>query len=247
MQSLLSDWKLMLLVILFITTGRYLFLAGVAFFICYKPGVKSLQQYKIQPRPPKSKQIKNELLFSLSTITIFSIVGIIVYVLYINGLTTLYLDIHKYGWTYFIFSMLFMIVIHDVYFYFTHRLLHTPWLLRNIHVVHHRSVNPTPLAAYCFHPMEAILETLIIFPFVTLLPVNLFAFLFFTFLVLLMNVMGHLGFEFMSQRFRSSNIGKFFTSSTHHNLHHQKVNKNYGYYFTWCDRLFGTIHKDTFK
>lgn len=188
MQSLLNDWKLMLLIIFFITTGRYLFLAGAAFFICYKPGVKSFEQYIIQSRPPKEKKIKNELLFSLSTISIFSIVGIIVYVFYINELTTLYLDIHEYSWTYFFKSMFPMILIHDVYFYFKHRLLHTKWLLRKVHVVHHRSVNPTPLSAYCFHPVEAILETLIIFPLVTVLTVNLFAFLFFTFLVLLMNV-----------------------------------------------------------
>ena len=247
MQSFITDWKLMILIIFFIAMGRYLFLAGSAYLVCYKPGIKFLSQYKIQARPPKAKQIKNELLFSLSTISIFSLAGIIVYSLYRNGHTTIYLDINKHGWVYFFCSLIVMIVLHDVYFYFTHRLLHTSWFLRNVHVVHHRSVNPTPLAAYCFHPVEAVLETLIVFPFVTLFPVNLFAFLLFTFLVLLMNVVGHLGFEFMSQRFRASKVGKFFTSSTHHNLHHQKVNKNYGYYFTWCDRLFKTLHKDTFK
>lgn len=247
MENLITDWKIMMLVIFLIALGRYLFLAGSAYLICYRPGIKPLNRYKIQPRPPKEKQIKNELLFSLSTVSIFSLVGIIVYFLYRTGRTTIYLDINEHGWLYFFCSLVIMIVLHDIYFYFTHRLLHTPWLLRNIHVVHHRSVNPTPLAAYCFHPVEAVLEALIVFPFVTVLPVNLLAFLLFTFLVLLMNVMGHLGFEFMPQRIRSSKVGKFFTSSTHHNLHHQKASKNYGYYFTWCDQLFNTIQKNTFN
>ncbi|POY36635.1 sterol desaturase family protein [Solitalea longa] len=247
MQSLITDWKVMSLLIFFIALGRYLFLAGSAYLICYKLGIKLLHRYKIQPKSPAEKQIKNELLFSLSTISIFSLVGIIVYFLYRKERTTIYLDINEHGWVYFFCSLVIMILLHDIYFYLTHRLLHTRWLLRNVHSVHHRSVNPTPLAAYCFHPVEAILQSLIVFPFVTILPINLFAFLLFTFLVLLMNVMGHLGFEFMSQRFRSSKIGMFFTSSTHHNLHHQKVNENYGYYFTWCDQLFKTIHKDTFK
>ena len=247
MERIITDWKIMILVIFLIALGRYLFLAGSAYMICYKAGIKFLNRYKIQPRPPREKQIKNELLFSLSTISIFSLVGIIVYFLYRAGLTTIDLDINEHGWVYFFCSLVIMIVLHDIYFYFTHRLLHTPWLLRNVHIVHHRSVNPTPLAAYCFHPVEAVLEALIVFPFVMLLPVNLFAFLVFTFLVLLMNVMGHLGFEFMPRRIRSSKVGKFFTSSTHHNLHHQKINKNYGYYFTWCDQLFNTIHKNTFN
>ncbi len=247
MQSIITNWKVMIGIIFLVAVGRYLFLAGTAYLVCYKSGIRRIYRYKIQPRPPKIKQLKNELLYSLSTICIFSIVGFIVYLLYINGHTTLYTGMTKYGLLYFFFSLIMMIAIHDMYFYFTHRLLHTPWLFKNVHVVHHRSVNPTPLAAYSFHPAEAILETFIIFPIVTLLPVNLYAFLFFTFFVLLMNVIGHLGFEFISQRFRSSKIGKLLTSSTHHNLHHQKTNKNYAYYFTWWDLLFKTIHKDTFR
>ena len=247
MQNLVTDWKVMMAIIFLVAVGRYLFLAGTAYLVCYKAGNRKIYRYKIQPRPPKIKQLKNELMYSISTICIFSVVGFVVYLLYINGHTTLYTDINKYGILYFLFSLIMMIAIHDMYFYFTHRLLHTPWLLKNVHVVHHRSVNPTPLAAYCFHPAEAILETFIVFPIVTFLPVNLYAFLFFTFFVLLMNVIGHLGFEFISQRFRSSKVGKLFTSSTHHNLHHQKANKNYGYYFTWWDLLFKTIHKDTFR
>ena len=246
MESLISDWRSMIFVIFFMALGRYVFVAGSAYMVCYKPGIKFLKRYKIQPKPPKEKQIRNELLFSLSSLGIFSLVGIIVYFLYKAGRTTIYLDINKHGTAYFFCSLVIMIVLHDIYFYFTHRLLHTPWLLRHVHVVHHRSVNPTPLAAYSFHPVEAILETFIVFPFVTLFPVNLFALLIFTFLVFLLNVMGHLGFEFIPQRIRNSKIGKIFTSSTHHNLHHRKINKNYGYYFTWCDRLFKTIHKDTF-
>jgi Delta7-sterol 5-desaturase len=247
MQHLISDWKLMILLIFCIALGRYLFLAGSAYMICYKAGIKFLCRYKIQPRPPKEKQIQNELLFSLSTIVIFSLVGIAVYLLYKNGRSTIYLDIATHGWLYFFGSLVVMIVLHDIYFYFTHRLLHTPWLMRHVHVVHHRSVNPTPLAAYCFHPAEAILETFLVFPFVTIFPVNLYALLLFTLLVLLLNVIGHLGFEFMPRRIRASKIGRLFTSSTHHNLHHQKMHKNFGYYFTCCDRLFKTIHKDTFK
>jgi sterol desaturase/sphingolipid hydroxylase (fatty acid hydroxylase superfamily) len=244
---IITNWKLMLSLIFSIALGRYLLLAVSCYWLCYKAGFKSLKPYKIQPSAPKKKQIKNELLFSLSTICVFSLVGITVYFLHLYGYTTIYLQVNEHGWLYFIFSLMVMILLHDMYFYFTHRLLHTRWFLKNIHIVHHRSVNPTPLAAYCFHPVEAILESFIVFPFVMLFPVHLVAFLMFTMLVLIMNVLGHLGFEFMSPRVRSSKWGKYFTSTTHHNLHHQKLNKNFGYYFTWWDKLCKTLHKDSYS
>ena len=31
-----------------------------------------------------------------------------------------------------------LLLLHDAYFYWCHRLLHVPWLFRNVHAVHHR-------------------------------------------------------------------------------------------------------------
>jgi len=244
LNPVLDNWWLATLVVLVFTTGRYLLLSGIAFVLCYKPGLKQLKKFKIQPAMPAKKQMKYELLFSFSTICIFSVIGIIVFLLYINGYTTIYTSISEHGWGYLFLSLVIMIILHDTYFYWTHRLLHTRWFFKKIHTVHHRSASPTPLAAYSFHPFEALIESLIVFLFVTVWPVHIFAFLFFTFLVLVMNVIGHLGFEFMPRKFRDSTPGKCLTSSTHHNLHHQKSNKNFGYYFTFWDKLMRTLQNE---
>lgn len=236
-------WWIILLVLAF-TTGRYVLLPGIAYLLCYYLGLKRLKKFKIQPAIPGQKQIRHELLFSFSTIFIFSIIGIVAYLLYINGCTTLYTNISQYGQGYFFLSLVVMIFIHDAYFYWTHRLLHTRWFFKKIHTVHHRSANPTPLAAYSFHPIEALIESLIVFPFITILPVHVFAFLLFTFLVLVLNVIGHIGFEFIPRKLRNSLPGKYLTSSTHHNLHHQKSNKNFGYYFTFWDKLMKTLQNE---
>lgn len=244
LHPLLNNWGLVILIIIAFTSGRYVLLSGIAYMLCYKPGLKWLNKYKIQTAMPGQKQMKHELFFSCSTIFIFSIVGIVVYIFYINGCTTLYTDIGQYGWGYFFLSLVAMVVIHDTYFYWTHRLLHTRWFFKKVHKVHHRSANPNPLSAYSFHPLEALIESLIVFPFITILPVHFFAFMLFTFLVLLMNVIGHLGFEFMPHKFRNSIMGKYITSSTHHNLHHQRSNRNFGYYFTFWDKLMKTLQKE---
>jgi len=243
-HSILQNWWWIVLTVFTFAMGRYFLLAGLAYLLCYYPGLKFLKRFKIQSRCSKKRQMRHELLYSLSTIFIFSTIGIIVYFLFINGYTTLYSDLDEYGWSYLFLSLVLMVIVHDGYFYWTHRLLHTRWFLKNIHVVHHKSTNPTPWAAYSFHPLEAFIESLIIFPFITIFPVHISVFLVFTFLVLVMNVIGHLGFEFIPKNLRNSRLGKYFTSSTHHNLHHQKGNRNFGYYFTFWDRFMRTLQNE---
>jgi sterol desaturase/sphingolipid hydroxylase (fatty acid hydroxylase superfamily) len=78
--------------------------------------------------------------------------------------TQLYSQISERGWLYYfaLFPVLFFI--HDTYFYWIHRLMHHPVLFRWFHLVHHRSTNPSPWAAYAFHPLEAFLEVGIFAP-----------------------------------------------------------------------------------
>jgi len=151
----------------------------------------------------------------------------LVYALYKNGYTTLYARINDYGWLYFFISLMMMIILHDTYFYWTHRMLHKKWMFKKFHKVHHQSVNPTPLSAYAFHPIEVFVESLVVFPFITIFPVHIFAFTFFTFIVLFINVVGHLGYEFVPFLKRKHPFVQLFTSSTHHNLHHQKTHKKF--------------------
>jgi lathosterol oxidase len=244
LQFIPQDSRWLMAGILAIVAGRYFLLAGSAYLLCYRWKLKKFMPYKIQHNAPKPSQLKHEIRFSLSTILIFSFVGMTAVLLYFSGHTTIYLEVSAHGIPYLLLSAAILFFIHDTYFYWTHRLLHTKWMFRKIHAVHHRSVNPTPLAAYSFHPLEAFIESLIIFPFIMIFPVHLFVFGLFIFLVLLTNVIGHLGFEFFSPQLRRSALGKFLASSTHHNLHHQKSKRNFGYYFTIWDRIMDTLYDD---
>ena len=35
-------------------------------------------------------------------------------------------------------------IVAETHFYWTHRLLHVPWLYKNVHYLHHKSHNPGP-------------------------------------------------------------------------------------------------------
>jgi sterol desaturase/sphingolipid hydroxylase (fatty acid hydroxylase superfamily) len=234
-----GGWIIGMILALF--AGRYLALAGLFYLIFYKIGARQFSQFKIQPRPPKPGQLKTELKYSFSTIVVFSCVGWIIWWLYCMGMTTIYLSIPEKGWFYFFASLIVMIVVHDAYFYWTHRLLHHRWFFRKVHRVHHLSVNPTPWSSYSFHPFEALIESLVVFLFTMIFPVHIFALGAFLLIVLLMNVVGHLGFELIPSRYRAGLYGRIFNSSTHHNLHHQKTKTNFGYYFSFWDRKMKTL------
>ena len=140
-----------------------------------------------------------------------------------------------------------MLAIHDTYFYWMHRAIHHPKLFKYIHLVHHKSNNPTPLASYSFHVSESILEGLIAPILLLALPLHPLSLLIFSSVAFLFNVYGHLGYEIMPRWFRKSFLFEIFNTSTHHNLHHSKFKGNYGLYFRIWDRIMKTEHPDYVK
>jgi sterol desaturase/sphingolipid hydroxylase (fatty acid hydroxylase superfamily) len=135
------------------------------------------------------------------------------------------------------------VVLHDTYFYWTHRLMHHRRIFTYVHAVHHQSHNPTPWAAYAFHPLEALVEVGVLPLMVFILPLHPLALSAFGVYMIVMNVMGHLGYEVYPQAFMRSRVLRVvFNTSTHHNMHHRYNKGNYGLYFNLWDRLMKTNH-----
>jgi sterol desaturase/sphingolipid hydroxylase (fatty acid hydroxylase superfamily) len=230
--------------ILFKLTFRYLLFTGIAYFFFYVWRRKHYRASKIQQRYPQNKQIIREIWYSVSTILIFGVVVVAVTWAGFQGYTRYYAHIADRGWPYFIFSIVLMIVLHDTYFYWTHRLMHWKPVFKRVHRTHHLSVNPTPFAAYAFHPIEAVVEIGIIPLIVFTIPYQGWAMLAFSIYTLLLNVMGHLGFELFPKGFASHRLFKWHNTATHHNMHHRLVKCNYGLYFNFWDRIMGTNHPE---
>jgi len=221
-----------------------LFACGVWLFF-YVSFRSQYRHRRISRDDPKPGQVRRELLYSLRSIAIFGLVtGGVVYAAY-SGWTRLYLRVDQYGWGWFAASIGLMIVVHDAYFYWTHRLMHHPRLYRVFgHDTHHRSTSPTPWAAYAFSPAEAVVQAgigpLVVFTF----PVHPAAFALFMGWQIAFNVFGHGGFEIFPKWFLSSPASRLLNSVTHHSLHHEKYKSNFGLYFNVWDRLMGTNHPD---
>jgi lathosterol oxidase len=211
------------------------------FFVAFRT---ALRHRRVSRRDPTRRQVAREVLHSLRSIAVFGLVtGAVVFAAF-SGWTRLYVRVDEYGWVWFFLSIAVMVVVHDAYFYWTHRLMHHPRLYRVMHHTHHRSTSPTPWAAYAFSPAEALVQAGIGPLIVFTIPVHPAAFALFMVWQIAFNVFGHCGYEIFPRCFLHSRAGLLLNSVTHHALHHEKFRANFGLYFNVWDRLMGTNHAE---
>lgn len=223
---------------------RYLLLAGLAWLLGYRIFRGRWFHRKIIDRFPKSADIRREILYSALTVGIFGLMGAGTLWAASQGWTRMYGSIQERGWVWFWFSIACTILLHDTYFYWTHRWMHWRPVFPIFHRVHHLSTNPSPWAAYAFAPAEAVVEAGI-FPLTALLiPIHPIAFALFMLWQMIFNVAGHTGYEFHPRWLMNSPLRFLVNTPTNHVMHHENMRGNYGLYFNFWDRLMGTNHHD---
>lgn len=223
---------------------RYFLFAGVAWILGYRLFRNRWCHRKIIARFPKSSEVGRELGYSMLTVLIFGLVGAATIAASRAGYTQMYWKISDHGTGWFFGSVVCAILLHDTYFYWTHRLMHHRRLFAVFHRVHHLSTNPSPWAAYSFAPAEAVVEAGI-FPLVALtLPIHPAAFGLVMLWQILFNVAGHTGYEFHPRFLMNTPFRFILNTPTNHVMHHESMRGNYGLYFNVWDRLMGTNHPD---
>jgi sterol desaturase/sphingolipid hydroxylase (fatty acid hydroxylase superfamily) len=193
---------------------------------------------------PTARDLRREMAYSALTLAVFAALGCGVFALLLGGHMVIYRRPEEYGWVWLLASLPVMLLWHDFYFYWTHRLLHTPWWFRHVHGVHHRSRNPSPWAAYAFHPVEAVVNGLVTPLALLAVPLHWSVMVAFGLHQILRNAHGHAAVETLPRGFVRHWLGGRFTTTTHHHLHHETARGNYGLWFTWWDRLCGTERPD---
>lgn len=220
---------------------RYFILALLAYTVFYVIKRESWRFRRIQQKFPLRKDYVREIVYSLVTTFIFAVIGYLVFITPFVKLTQVYYDIEQFGLGYFFLSILMMILLHDTYFYWTHRWMHTKAVYKYVHKVHHLSTNPSPWAAMAFHPVESVVEAGVIVLIPLIFPVHPLAIGLFLLFMMAYNVYGHLGYELYPKGFSKTSIGKWVNTSVNHNMHHQQFTGNYGLYFLFWDRIMGTV------
>lgn len=223
---------------------RYAIGAGGVYLIVNLLLAARLSARKIRAGDPPGGQIRREVLASLRTVLVFALNGTLIVLGAEAGIVPIYTEIGAYGWAYLAFSTAVLIVAHDAWFYWSHRLLHYPPLFLRFHRLHHRSHNPTPFTSYSFDLGEAIANAIFLPLILLVLPAHPVAILIFVTHMMLRNSLGHSGYELFPSNRHGRPLFDWMTTVTHHDLHHAHAGYNLGLYFTWWDRWMGTEHPD---
>lgn len=133
------------------------------------------------------------------------------------------------AWYWVVGQLVALGLLTEVFFFSAHRLLHTRWLYRNVHVVHHRFRAPTAWSAQFAHPIEYLFGNMLPIALPILIvgpdPLTIWNF---GLLALLNTQLVHSGYQLPLAPW-----------SVSHDLHHFKVTVNYGS-LGLMDRLFGS-------
>ncbi|MBY0426709.1 MAG: sterol desaturase family protein [Cytophagales bacterium] len=219
---------------------RYFLVAGIPFGLFYILFPEKFAHLKIQAKRATSSDFYREIVHSIQTAVVFGLISIVVLHSPMTSYTLIYRNISEYAWWWIPVSVLLALVFHDTYFYWMHRFMHSKWVYKHVHLVHHKSTNPSPWASYSFHILEGILEGMVIVPLVMIIPMHPLALAIFIFFGFMINVYGHLGFEILPNRFQNSAWFKILNTSVYHNMHHSHVQGNYSLYFRHWDKWMKT-------
>jgi sterol desaturase/sphingolipid hydroxylase (fatty acid hydroxylase superfamily) len=221
---------------------RYAIFTTTAWAVLWILLDRALAHRRIRATRPRPSQLRREFLWSARSTMVFATISLLPALAlkagWINGDAVA----RSWGPLWFAASLLLMILAHDAYFYWVHRLVHRRGLFPWVHRGHHRSNNPSPFTAYSFDLPEAVLMGSFVPLWVLLVPTQWVAVELFVLHQIVRNTLLHCGIEVMPARRDGRPLFDWLTTTTHHDLHHGRMGWNFGLYFTWWDRWMGTEH-----
>ena len=185
----------------------------------------------VDPRPLKAGQIGREIRLSLISICVFGAYGVLTLEVWHAGL--IHVDFHA-PWSKVLSDLTLFFIWNEVHFYIIHRTLHTRWLYRHVHRVHHESVVPTPFSIYSFHWLEAVLLGSVMILALMVFRPSVEALIGLPLTSLFFNTVGHCNYNIFA------NHRSIHSAAVQHSNHHLRVAGNYGFYLPVLDRLFQT-------
>jgi lathosterol oxidase len=228
---------------------RYFAIAGGFYGVFHVVFRERWRGYRIQGAFPPRQAVAYEIRWSIVNTVCTGLSTLLIYRLIHDGRTSMYFQIAEHGWAWWLGSIALCIAGYDTWIYWQHRWLHTPWLFRHVHLLHHRLTNPTVFAAFAQHPLETVMGNIYFVLFVVYVPLHPLALAAAGAYMFLFGVLAHSGYEFYPRGFTRHWLLGWLNTSTNHNMHHRHVACNYGNWFTYWDRLMGTLHPayhDTF-
>ncbi len=140
-----------------------------------------------------------------------------------------------------IFGLLGLFFAMDLLMFIFHYLIHQTKLHRTIHALHHQAIHPKPIDLFVLHPIETLGFGILFIGVLCSVCFQIHAIVIYLVLNVLFGIVGHLGFEPLKKWPENKyNVLNYLGISSFHQLHHEDINCNFGFYTNLWDRLFGT-------
>ena len=153
-----------------------------------------------------------------------------------GGWSTIYYDVHRYGYAYLLLSIPLGFFAIDATLYYSHRLLHQRTMFRYIHRWHHRYVAPTVFATTAMHPLEILTMMFCVTVPAFVIPMHVGVYIFLIVYTYFIGMLDHSGV-------RINWMLPFHRDNGFHDDHHVYFHCNYGHHTQLFDRFHGTARR----
>lgn len=132
-----------------------------------------------------------------------------------------------------------LLLLMDFLMYLFHYAAHIPLVYRILHGKHHEHVSTNYLSLFVLHPLESIGFGVMMLILLMGYDFSVISITVYLMINLIWGTIGHLNREFFPPQ-----LDRFFIGTTRfHNLHHSDETRNFGFYTSIWDRLFGTYKR----
>lgn len=240
LDLLVLPWYSLFLSLFAIVTIRSILFMGVPILWSQTSQWAQARQV-IRHKLMSARQYMKQLIYGLFIIALDASVSVVLFKNDILHITKTQNLLH------FLTVFILLFIWTEIYFYYSHRLLHHPKLFW-IHKTHHQQVALSPLTSLSFSVIErfVLLGGIIVLPaFLSQwFPFSVEAYAGYFFLNYFLNVFGHLNVEVIHPKLAQSKIGRLFLTPTYHGLHHLRYRGHYGLFTTVLDRWHNTYFND---
>jgi sterol desaturase/sphingolipid hydroxylase (fatty acid hydroxylase superfamily) len=225
--------------LLFLGLLAAIYAATVAMYFALGFGITWLNQRnperRIQKHRRGEKRMTQEVLQSLASILVTCLSVAIGLFAQIQGWA---MEPWALSWWWAVPQFVLCMVLFDTWFYFAHRLLHTKPFYR-FHLLHHRSVAPTPWSNDSIGLVDTALSQGFYAVIVFVVPFSPIVLLAHRAFDQINGTFGHCGFEYFASP--TSRYPSPMLCTTYHDQHHAEFRYNFANYFSFWDRIMGTI------
>lgn len=241
MQTLAWGWVLKLFIVNAIAVFIWYFAFELQLYVRRAQGNRFKYNGKFPSEQPsdvfwfKSQNLDNFMRGFLSGVPIWTGLQVVVLWAFANG----YVPWLTFAENPIYLGLLCLVVpvIHEFHFFCIHRLIHTPFLYKWVHSVHHNSINPSPWSSLSMHPVEHLLYFSTIF-YHLVIPSNPIIALYQLHYAGFGAVPGHVGFD----KVEITDETAVDSHAYIHYLHHKYFEVNYGDGLIPIDKWIGTFH-----